>query len=367
MEDLDCEGSAANLGAICTWTAPGDDDLDGVVDHYEMRIWSDTPANARVVEFSTNINGGGADTVTFNDLDEATFYYFQLTAYDERGNSSVSNTVSLTTPIFPPADIADLNCERLAGILRCNLTAVGDDTMRGYASRYIVRTVAHSALEEAELLTLCESTDDNEIVCGSDAFDSALALGLVVDLDVPNLAQPTFPGYPQILDISMFLFTPEERHYIRIDTVDDIDAFGTSNVVSFRSEGIPPNDPAITLCQPLTEDGSLLGMEVIFRPAGDDGAEGLAEEHQLRWGSAASLTSLSLLEEGQVVTGPLPAGNGNLKFRLINGELETPLSQAEELLFGVIAYDDWGYRSPFNEVAKATCWTPDLTPPSNRQ
>ena len=162
----------------------------------------------------------------------------------------------------------------------------------------------------------------------------------------------------------MFLFTPEERYYIRIDTVDDIDAFGTSNVVSFRSEGIPPNDPAITLCQPLTEDDSLLGMEIIFRPAGDDGAEGLAEEHQLRWGSATSLTSLNLLDEGTIVTGPLPAGNGNLKFRLINGELETPLSQAEELLFGVVAYDDWGYRSPFNDAAQTTCWTPDLTPPA---
>ena len=92
-------------------------------------------------------------------IDEATFYYFQLTAYDERGNSSVSNTVSLTTPIFPPADIADLNCERLAGILRCNLTAVGDDTMRGYASRYIARTVAHSTFSKKPNLPLCESTD----------------------------------------------------------------------------------------------------------------------------------------------------------------------------------------------------------------
>ena len=77
----------------------------------------------------------------------------------------------------------------------------------------------------------------------------------------------------------MFLFTPEERYYIRIDTVDDIDAFDIKcRFVPFR--GIPPNDPAITLCQPLTEDDSLLGMEIIFRP-GDDGAEGLAEEHQL--------------------------------------------------------------------------------------
>ena len=160
---------------------------------------------------------------------------FQLTAYDERGNSSVSNTVSLTTPIFPPADIADLNCERLAGILRCNLTAVGDDTMRGYASRYIVRTVAHSALEEAELLPLCESTDDNETVCGSEAFDSALALGLVTDLDVPNLAQPTFPGYPQILDISMFLFTRgallhPHRHRRRYRCLRDIEC----RIVPFR-------------------------------------------------------------------------------------------------------------------------------------
>ena len=105
-------------------------------------------------------------------------------------------------------------------------------------------------------------------------------------------------------------------------------------------------------------------MEIIFRPAGDDGAEGLAEEHQLRWGSATSLTSLNLIDEGTIVTGPLPAGNNNLKFRLINGELETPLSQADELLFGVVAYDDWGYRSPFNEVAQTTCWTPDLTPPA---
>ncbi len=364
VEDLDCEGSVADLGAICTWTAPGDDAHEGIVDHYEMRIWSDTPANARVVEFSTGVNGGGPDTITFDDLDEATFYYFQLTAYDERGNSSVSNTVSLTTPIFPPADVGDLSCQRLAGVLRCNLTAVGDDTMRGYASRYIVRTVAHSALEEAELTTLCESADDGDIICGSEAFDSALALGLVTDLDVPNLAQPTFPGYPQVLDLSMFLFTPEERHYLRIDTIDDIDAFGISNIISFRSEGIPPNDPAITLCQPLTEDGALVGLEVIFRPAGDDGAEGLAEEHQLRWGSTTALTALNLLNEGNIATGALPAGNGNLKFRLANDALETPLSEAEELLFGVIAYDDWGYRSPFNDVARMTCWTPALTAPT---
>ena len=44
----------------------------------------------------------------------------------------------------------------------------------------------------------------------------------------------------------------------------------------------------------------------------------------------------NLLDEGTIVTGPIAMGNGNLKFRLINGELETPLSQAEELLFGVL-------------------------------
>ena len=138
----------------------------------------------------------------------------------------------------------------------------------------------------------------------------------------------------------MFLFTPEERHYIRIDTVDDIDAIGRSNVISFRSEGIPPNDPAITLCQPLVDDGLLQGIDLIFRPAGDDGADGEAQEHLLRWGTTANLTSETLLSNGTLVEGPLPAGNGNLKFRLSADDELNPLSEAQELIFGVIAYDD---------------------------
>ena len=363
IENLECEGSVENLGAICAWTAPGDDNLDGKVDRYEMRIWSDNPDNARVVQFTTEVSGGGADTVTIGDLDEASFYYFQLTAYDERNNSSVSNTTSLTTPIFPPAEVDDLSCERLAGILRCSLTAVGDDTMRGYAARYVVRNVSHAALEEAELTALCDADESGEVICGDDVFESALALGLVQELNTLGLPPPTYPGYPQVLDLSMFLFTPEERHYIRIDTVDDIDALGPSNVVSFRSEGVPPNDPAITLCQPLVEDGALIGLDLIFRPAGDDGAEGEAEEHLLRWGLTSQVDAETLLSTGTLVEGPLPAGGGNLKFRLNADDAENPLNEAQELLFGVIAYDDWGYRSPFNAIARTACWTPDLTPP----
>ena len=206
-----------------------------------MRIWSDNPANARVVSFfTTEVSGGGADTVVIENLDEATFYYFQLTAFDERNNYGVSNPTSITTPIFPPADVEDLDCERLSGTLRCSLTAVGDDTMRGYATRYVVRNIAHSTLEEAELTTLCETDETGEVICGDEVFASALALGLVQEVQVNGLPQPTFPGYPQVLDLSMFLFTPEERHYLRIDTVDDIDALGVSNVISFRSEGVHP-------------------------------------------------------------------------------------------------------------------------------
>ena len=37
----------------------------------------------------------------------------------------------------------------------------------------------------------------HETAASNEALDSALALGLVTDLDVPNLVQPTFLGYPK--------------------------------------------------------------------------------------------------------------------------------------------------------------------------
>ena len=106
-----------------------------------------------------------------------------------------------------------------------------------------------------------------------------------------------------------------------------------------------------------------MALDLIFRPAGDDGAEGEAEEHILRWGPSTTLSINNLLSDGIIEENPLPAGNGNLKFRLNADDTDNPLSQAQELVFGVIAYDDWGYRSPFNDIARTTCWTPDLTPP----
>ena len=65
------------MGAGCTWTAPGDDNLDGAVDRYEMRYWTGSDnANSRVVDYAPNTIGGTTEALTISDLEENKLYYF---------------------------------------------------------------------------------------------------------------------------------------------------------------------------------------------------------------------------------------------------------------------------------------------------
>ena len=87
-----------------TWTAPGDDDDDGVATTYDLR-WADAPIDASSWDAATRVEGlptparpGTAESFTVTGLEPLRGYSFALRTADEApGWSPVSNSVSTST------------------------------------------------------------------------------------------------------------------------------------------------------------------------------------------------------------------------------------------------------------------------------
>ena len=100
---LDTTSSAVTL----TWTAPGDDEFVGKVDHYDMRmstVGSDDFVAALwngldvVSSLPSPSNPGLTDSVVVSGLTPATTYYFAVKGVDADGNTSqVFNIETVTT------------------------------------------------------------------------------------------------------------------------------------------------------------------------------------------------------------------------------------------------------------------------------
>ncbi|MDZ7302325.1 MAG: Ig-like domain-containing protein [candidate division KSB1 bacterium] len=95
------------------WTAPGDNGLEGRATRYDIRystnrILTDTDFDRAVPipETVTPGEGGGTDSVTLTGLNQGTYYYFAIKAYDEVNNvSALSNEASAkTTTLLPYRD-----------------------------------------------------------------------------------------------------------------------------------------------------------------------------------------------------------------------------------------------------------------------
>jgi len=131
------------------WTAPGDDELEGTAESYDIRYYSEpiTDANWPI---ASQFDGepapkpaGRVETVNIDGLDESTKYFFAVKTTDDVGNTSaLSNSVSETTlnESLPPAIVSDLGAVAV-GVYSFRLawTAPGDDGIVGTASEYDIR------------------------------------------------------------------------------------------------------------------------------------------------------------------------------------------------------------------------------------
>lgn len=195
---------------LLTWTAPGDDGMDGTAARYDFRYNSEPfpdqghfPASYPVVPGTPGpAPGGTPESLFVGGLTYSTTYHFGMRVLDEMENlSPLSNVASARTSdtlvvippdTTPPAMIADLAVERLdLRFFRFTWTAVGDDGMDGQAVSYDMRW------------SLEPLTDEN--------------WGMATPLD--DLPNPRLPGRSETFE-AVFPTGTEDRH-VALRAVDD--------------------------------------------------------------------------------------------------------------------------------------------------
>jgi len=162
-------GTPGNTTIPLSWTATGDNGLDGTTTAYEIRyadseITSNTWTDAQ--EYIQNITPhpvGTTENITITGLTPETEYFFAIKAYDEVNNvSNISNSASAITEAIPdmeaPAPVTDLATQINDPEITITWTATGDDGNTGTASEYSLY-YAQQELTEADLET-ADQIDD---------------------------------------------------------------------------------------------------------------------------------------------------------------------------------------------------------------
>jgi hypothetical protein len=144
--------------AVLTWTAPGDDDLEGPALEYDIRLsgraepqsgWSEA---ARIDTALAPGQAGELETLLIDGLEIDSTYAFAIRAADNRANwSGWSNTATVGPLVddVPPRAIVDLFGVPEGGrVVRLQWSAPGDDGCEGRATGYDMR-FSSSPLVEA--------------------------------------------------------------------------------------------------------------------------------------------------------------------------------------------------------------------------
>ncbi len=152
VDDLAGEGVSTERIHL-TWTAVGDDGMQGRASVYDLR-YSDSPIDETTWSGAARIGGlpvpqaaGQMERFDVDGLDPATLYYFALAVSDEAENwSAPSNLASAATfeeappDSIPPSPLSDLAAASTGQTtVTLTWTAVGDDGLEGRASQYDFR------------------------------------------------------------------------------------------------------------------------------------------------------------------------------------------------------------------------------------
>jgi hypothetical protein len=132
---------------ILTWTAPGDDGLDGRASQYVIRCTPD-PLSPTTWPFATAVtppatmrSGGDPESVAVRGIPHGR-WQFALKSADDNGNwSRLSNVASAPSgDLLAPARVADLSATSTTGTsVTLTWTAPGDNGTAGRATRYDIR------------------------------------------------------------------------------------------------------------------------------------------------------------------------------------------------------------------------------------
>ncbi len=206
-------GNATNTSIVLTWTAPGDDSVNGRATSYDIRYSTVaiTTANwnsaTQVTSEPAPKSSGLTETFTVTGLQNGTTYYFAIKTADEVPNwSGLSNIANKSTlDQIAPASIQDLSAipGNNAGEITLFWSATGDDGYTGLAASYQLK------------YSSSQITDAN--------WNSSQTYA--------NLPAPLAAGNLQT--ITMAGLVPGQAYYVAMKACDDAENVSTlSNVIS---------------------------------------------------------------------------------------------------------------------------------------
>ena len=320
-----------------TWTAVGDDGLEGIASRYEIR-YSENEINDSTwdsaIEFEQNIvpsSPGIIEQLFITDLPEQINYYFAIKAFDEEDNpSEISNNTiaSIIGDIIPPADINDLSINSISSnSILLSWTAVGDNGFEGTAFSYVIKVHTNNITEENwDGIPAVEQSITPQNAGSTESF-------LITDLE------------------------PVTMYYAGIKVLDDVQNISNlSNIINEMTTEIPDEIPPGQITD-LTAIPSETEIELIWTAPGDDDYEGTAYQYDIRI-SNELITDANWESNEQLPNLPVPLSAGTEQNYFVQN-----LELGSTYYFGIKTTDDEINTSNLSNIVNSALLE-DTTPPA---
>ena len=271
--------------ANISFTAPGDDNNQGRVYRYDLKIYD----NNQIVSYNYNFNhplsANNKEFWNIGNLPEGKLLTFKLQAFDEAGNSNKIDEISTTIKStehdnIAPSQITDFKAQSLVESILLSWTSVGDDGNQGIADHYIIKK--------------------NSVEITNENWDESTEIA-------QNLS-PAVAGNQELFLLENL--EPNVPIFFAIKAVDDANNISEiSNSTSAIPQDIQDITPpsAITNLTAQINDNNIV---LNWISPGDDGNEGTASNYDLRW-STQEISENNFSDANQITELNPPAEAGN--------------------------------------------------------
>ena len=326
-------GSITNFVAVSdtigilqiTFTAPGDDEMQGLAHHYELSL-TDTLGNDLNSSFTIPNPkfAGQIENWVINDLPENIICNISLQAFDEENHFSPEVTKEIAISgnnldEIPPSPITDLTAISQENSILLQWSAPSDDESRGsvvsYDIRYYSEIVSEQNWENTSII-------DNDII-------------------------PTSNGEAESFEID---FLPiQNEFYFAIRSFDEANNHSTiSNSVSAMITGDITAPATITDLQVVENSVSMNSMQLSWTATGDNDTNGTASFYEIKI-SISEITEENYNEIDSIEQSIVPQEAGYQENFFVTG-----LSPLTTYFFAIKAYDEVNNSSLLSNIASAS-------------
>ncbi|RLC51837.1 MAG: hypothetical protein DRH79_05600 [Candidatus Cloacimonadota bacterium] len=323
------------------WFAVGNNGLSGgPAEYYIVKVHTDSITEENwndIADYEQDMipaNPFTIENLQIEGLEISTEYFAAIKAVDDSSNiAPISVVVSATTLGAPdltaPAAITDLSVDTIdMNSFVLNWTAVGDDSLEGTASSYIVKVNT-------------EIIDENNWN------------------DIPDFLQNLTPQ-PAGSEESLLItdLDPLTEYYAAVKALDEMNNIADiSNLANATTSSLPDSTPPAAITD-LTAIGSETEIELSWTSPGDDGNIGTAAGYEIRI-ALYEITEINW-EEAELLPGP--------PWPLIAGSLQDYTVDELELgnvyYFAIKAFDENNNYADISNVTNSQL-IEDIIPPSD--